>query len=384
MKKILYSEQAIVRVWRNIKKLGKVPTSHFGHAAVTVSGNSVRTTPGRKPHLQNISFWPDEGATFGNAYKMIPGSFGDSAKQDKLSEMNLLTCVRLEVGYRQKNGMAYPPEWDTLLTERNKAPLPSPRTGQKKAYESTGPRERIYGELYLNDGTPVDVPMYYQSPESNVYLPGLNARGGKFGLNLCRMANWWIDFQKTNPQYCALSPRNNCVGVALMGLQEGGADSIVKPPTFRTYAEPVQLESYAKELETRFLQLDGMVYMLDAGIRSDHLALRPPHAFELKDGLWRLDAWKRESALGLMYQRSTLICEIDRNMATFERLTWKDNFVERYQAFMNIFLAVLRHRQEKSDSKRAEAVAQLGKQMLAVIHAHGFYDLFVPRFHLDL
>jgi hypothetical protein len=187
MKKILYSEQAIVRVWRNIKKLGKVPTSHFGHAAVTVFGNSVRTTPGRKPHMQNISFWPDEGATFGNAYKKIPGAFGESAKQDKLSEMNLLTCVRLEVGYRQKYGMAYPPEWDTLLAEHNKAPLRDPRPGQKKAYEPTGVRKRINGQLFLNDETKVDVPMYYQSPESNVYLPGVNARGARFGLNLCRM-----------------------------------------------------------------------------------------------------------------------------------------------------------------------------------------------------
>ena len=38
MKKFLCTEQAVIRTWRNIKTLGKVPTSHFGHAAVTVVG----------------------------------------------------------------------------------------------------------------------------------------------------------------------------------------------------------------------------------------------------------------------------------------------------------------------------------------------------------
>ncbi len=180
------------------------------------------------------------------------------------------------------------------------------------------------------------------------------------------------------PQYCALSKKKNCVGVALQGLIEGGAASIVKPPTFKTYAEPVQLEKYAKELQKRFLELEGMTRMLDAGIRSDHLAQKAPYGFELNDGIWRLDVWKRESALGFIHTRSALISEIDRNVAAFERLTWKDNFVERYDALMNIFIGVVRHRQEKSDSKRAEAVATLGKQVLAVLDKHGFYYGFKP------
>jgi hypothetical protein len=39
--KQVYAEQALARVWRNFKLLGKVPASHFGHASVTVRGQSV-------------------------------------------------------------------------------------------------------------------------------------------------------------------------------------------------------------------------------------------------------------------------------------------------------------------------------------------------------
>lgn len=58
MKKHVYSEQAVVRIWRNIKKFGMMPTGHFGHAAVTVTGSMVKTTfeDGVAPHTQNISF----------------------------------------------------------------------------------------------------------------------------------------------------------------------------------------------------------------------------------------------------------------------------------------------------------------------------------------
>lgn len=379
MKKYVYTQQAVVRIWRNSTTFGNIPTSHFGHAAVTVAGDSVRTTtePGLAPHTQNISFWPGgDGADFGNAHKMLPGVFGTSTKDDKGNEINQLTCVRLEVGYFQSISTSYPKEWDRLLAERNKTKLMA-RPDQKRALDQG---DRVYYEepLTLRDGTKVDVPVYYKKPEAQIYLPGLRAKGRMWGLNLGRMGNWWIDFKKTNPQYCALSKKNNCVGVALQGLIEGGAASIVKPPKFKIYAEPVQLEKYASDLEKRFLELESMAKVLDAGIRSDHLAQKVPYAFELNDGIWRQEVWKRESALGFLYTRSALITEIDRNVAAFNRLTWKDNFVDRFDALMNIFLGVFRHRQEKNDSKRAESVAQLGKQVLAILDQYGFYYGFKP------
>ena len=378
MKKHVYSEQAVVRIWRNAKNFANLPTSHFGHAAVTVVGYSVKSSPDCNSHTQNISFWPGGGgAGLSNGHQLLPGTFNDFTKDDKVCEMNPLTALRLEVGMYQESGVTNPAEWDTLLAERNKGPLKM-LPGQKPAFDAEGDRVMRYDRLRLKDGRTIDVPMYFQSPNTNIYLPGMMARGCHWGLNLTRMGDWWIHFKTTNPQYRALSTKENCVGVALQGLIEGGAASIVKPPEFKVYAEPVQLEDYAEKLQKRFLQLEGETRLLDAGIRSDHLAQTPPHKFELKDGLWVPDAWKRNSALGLMYSRSALISEIDRNLAAFHRLTWRNNFTARFDAFMNIFLGVCRHRHDKSESKRSEGVAMLGKQTLNILEKHGFWDNYVP------
>jgi hypothetical protein len=107
--------------------------------------------------------------------------------------------------------------------------------------------------------------MYSQSPQAKFFLPGIRAKGAHWGLNTTRMADWWIGFQQKSPQYRAFSAENNCVGIALQGLAEGGASAIAKPPAVRLYGEPVQVETYARELEQQFLHLEGMTRLLEAG-----------------------------------------------------------------------------------------------------------------------
>ena len=378
--KMIYTQQAVVRVWRNLKMLGKVPTSHFGHAAVTVMGNCVKTTDFDNPYTQNISFWPGEGAGFHNAFSDQPASFSPDSLNDKLNEMNALTAIRLEVAYCRREGILYPKEWNRLLREEGKKPLAVPLTGQKRIADSPkGEADFLDGTYYrLKDGTKVPVPAWSQSPQSKVCLPGLFAKGRSWGLNTTRMGNWWIDFQKTNPQYRAFSPTQNCVGVALEGLREGGSEAILPLPKIRSYGEPIQVEQYAQALEYELNHLEGLTSTLRMDILSSHLALKPAPVNQLFDGLWRPDCWKQASALGIMYRRSPLIQEIDLLMERFSRLTWKFAFVEKYQLFVRLFRAVLRHRQERNDSKRSEAVAQLGTQILDILDRTGFYDGYKP------
>jgi hypothetical protein len=220
--------------------------------------------------------------------------------------------------------------------------------------------------------------MYSQSPQIKFYLPGLRAKGARWGLNTTRMADSWIGFQKDNPQYRAFSAQNNCVGIALQGLTEGGASAIVKPPTVRFYGEPVQVETYARELEQQFAS-DGR---LDQSPRSQH----PEPSPGAKAGSsrsarrWDMDVrpMEKASALGIMYQRSGTIQEIDRQLDVFQRATWKYAFLERYDAFVKLFLAVVKHREEKGESKRSEAVAQLGSQILDELAGGRFYDGYKP------
>jgi hypothetical protein len=90
----VYTQQAVVRVWRNLKVLGKMPTSHFGHASITVTGTTV---PEKKQH---ISFWPKDSIDDRiGAFRTQDGGATNDPSSDRANEMNTLTAIRLEVGY---------------------------------------------------------------------------------------------------------------------------------------------------------------------------------------------------------------------------------------------------------------------------------------------
>ncbi|MDB6090090.1 MAG: multidrug transporter permease [Gammaproteobacteria bacterium] len=361
MKTIIFSEQALVRVWRNLKTRANLPTGHFGHAAVTITGNSVKGSP-KYPHLQHISFWPGESVGLLNAVNVVRGSVSPHGSEDKENEMNSLTALRLEVGYCRANSIPYPPIWDLNLEQANKTPLTDPRPGQKRRADSPNVPARTYGDL---------MPIYSQSAEAKIYLPGLMARGRHWGLHLSNMAMWWNNFVASRPPYRALSAEDNCAGVALKGLQAGGSEALVKLPGIKVYTEPLQVEAYARELEKRFKELELLTGILEA----DNTPARTPVAAnEISDGLWRFDLWKKASALGVLHQRSDTIREIDANLEAYQRLTWKYAFNERYAIFVKLFLAVVKHREEKSDSKRSAAVAQLGSHILKLLKDRRFYD----------
>lgn len=257
--KTIFTQQALVRVWRNLKVLGKVPTSHFGHASVTVKGTYVKGSPDGDPNIQNISFWPNDGAGFGNAFQDQSGYCSDSIVDDKVSEMNKLTAIRLEVAYCKREGLVYPDGWNRALREANKSPLSAPRPGQKQIFDPTTNRALTHeGASYaLKDGSQVPVPLYSQSAQAKFYLPGLGAKGAHWGLNTTRMGDWWIAFEKKDPHYRAFSTQKNCVGVVFQALREGGADAIVKLPQVRAYGEPVQVEQYAIALEKELRRLEA-------------------------------------------------------------------------------------------------------------------------------
>jgi hypothetical protein len=111
-----------------------------------------------------------------------------------------------------------------------------------------------------------------------------------------------------------------------------------------------------------------------ADIAARGLAKTPLPPEQISDGLWRFDVWKKASALGVLHQRSETIREIDSTLDKYHRLTWKYAEEERYKVLLKLFDAVVKHREEKSDSKRSEAVAQLAMSMLKFLQAGKFKD----------
>jgi hypothetical protein len=328
-----YTVEVVVRVWRNLKMWGKIPTSHFGHASVEVLSKFV---PG---FYQHVSFWPGDYASKGNAIKKQSSSSTATPKTDKISEMNRLTALRLEVGYCKQNGIAYPAEWDDVLRETNKGPINTPRPGQKRTGE-------------LDDD---DLPMWSQSPDVKTYLPGFGAQGRNWGLSTGRMG------------------KQNCAGVALMALEAGGAGAIVKLPKVTIYGEPVQVEDYAESVLAQLNQMESWTDDLEQDIKQAVISgkVKPAPSDNLVDGLWTLDTWKQKSALGGMTVRSANIREIDDAVEKYHQGDWNDGYLKRYKALVNMFVALCKHRQEKPDSKRSEGLLRLGAQILAIVHNPG-------------
>jgi hypothetical protein len=347
-----YTNQVTVRVWRNVKRYGTLPTSHFGHAAVVLRGAFVP-----RDHLQ-ISFWPRDGAGLGRtALRKQPGAFTERAFDDKWSEMNRLTALRLEVGYRQREGIDVPPEWVEALRDLGRAPLAQARPGQTR----------------LDDVDDDGFPMWSQSPETKFALPGLGSRPRHWGLSITQVKKWWEAFSASHPTYQALSFQN-CAGVALMALRAGGADAFVPLPHVHIYAEPVQVEHYAQRLQVELDHLEARSAALDQDIRAALAsgALRPAMlAGDQRDGLWTVEEWKRRSALGPLQPRSAGIRAIDEALATYHALDWRRAYTSKYYALVQVFRGVTAHRQQKADSARSTAVLTMGLHVLALLRAPG-------------
>lgn len=349
-----YSEEAVVRIWRNVKTLKVMPTSHFGHAAVTVRGPLAGAGA-------YISFWPGDGAGMNKtAFKAQAGSTTDGYDEDKTNEMNKMTGVRLEVGWRKQHGIPYPAEWDELLLELGKGPINTPRPGQKR----TGIEIDI-------DGFPL--PLWSQSAENKINIPGLGAANIAFGLSTRRMVAWWNTTKANLPNYKALS-KINCAGIAIQGLVAGGADAYASPPTIAIYAEPVQVEAYANAVVNKLMRLESDVIDLDASVRNYVMAhtLTPTPTNELVGGqLWPLNTWLNKSKLGGFTIRSGTIRDIDNAVETYHAGDWAGNFNKRLKGLANAVSAVAAHRREKPDSARSEALVRLAAQLVAIVRNPG-------------
>jgi hypothetical protein len=349
----LYANQVTVRVWRNLKTWGYVPTAHFGHAAVTLSGMFLNVMPGdpldrRRLH---ISFWPGEGgASLTTAHQKTTAQTSDFHSADKYNEMSRQTETRLEIGYRRKNGIPLTKKQKRQLQDGKLEPILEPRPGQVR-------REAETGEV-----------AWLQSPEAKIALPGFNNKGHHWGLSIGRMRDWWQLFSQSNPHYKALS-HQNCAGVALMALREGGGEAFEDMPTVRIYAEPLQVERYAQALQIQMERMEAWTLALDTDIRQALASglVKPAMLTGLQDGLWSL----QHSALGTFQMRSATIREIDEALQQYHSNTWKEGFQKKYRALARTFLGVVKHRHAKAESARSAAVLALGLQILALLRNPG-------------
>lgn len=349
-------DKFVVHVWRNVKKMGFMPTGHFGHAAVKIKGDGV---PGGVVY---VSFWPKDGAGKGkSAFKKQGAAYGTDHKDDAADEMNKLTAFRLEVGYRQMNNIPYPSDWDAALREMGKSAIVNPRRGQVRDHTSANTRDLADDDVIFD---------WRQSAEVKIKIPGAGAGDEPFGLLMNPAVVWWNQFKLSQPHYKALGYQN-CAGVALMCLQAAGSEAFLKLPKVTVYSEPVQVEKYANELVIQINRFNDNAKTLRADV-SRMVATKgyaPTDVSELANGLWPVEVWKKKSALGPLQPRSSTIRAIDDALGRVHAMQGKGDALGWYKGLCDLFANIVHHRSEKSDSKRSEAVIRLAHQVLVLIGA---------------
>ena len=322
MAKHEFAQEIVVRVWRDVKKLGILPTGHFGHVSISLAGRQF----GRKVY---ISWWPGEGAGKGDAFRRQAGAAVASHRMDMASEMSSSTREGLE---------------DGTFT---------PRRGQRQM--------TVYDE---ESGLSVET--WGQEPDAKVRLPGLGASGVYWGLSMTRMARWWAMSMSWN-YYRLASKSNSCAGMAGQALAIGGGRAFASGPSALAYLAPHDIEKWS-------LGIRGALSTLNLGTAEILIQFR--HAVSKGElggsvsapscDLWSLDAWKQHSAVRRA-TRSSTIRGIDGALAKYHRHHWDGDFQQKLKHLAEITRLLIKHRNEKPDSKRRLASLRLGKQVIDVL-----------------
>lgn len=325
-----------VHVWRNVKRWG-LPTSHFGHAAVSLLDQATGATNAY------ISWWPGEGAGKKQALTNQLGGANPDHLTDQVSEMNMLTALRLEVGHRQANGIPVPQEWLDYLNDVGKAPINAPRTGQNRL-----------GTLDANG-----LPMWSQSNDEEVDIPGLGGGHMPWGLSSSEMAEFWRQWDVPGREYRLASKTSSCAGVAAQALGEGGGNAYSKGPTALIYMEPNQIYDWANAIRSATFSLN---------LESVHIR-RETANLQVAQGdlnrVWTSDEWIKASAVDWKI-RSILLRSIDSALVEFHRAA---AFQPRFTALVKVFRGILKHRESHPESKRTIAMLVLAEQVIR--HAEG-------------
>lgn len=328
--------QCDMLIWNNAEGLGA--QDHPGHAAVVVRRTVSRgpwrirgdtrtdamspLTPAVRPNeFRNVSFWPGMAGKQG-LFTTRAGKFQKSHLEDFKSEVG---------GHARQflnNGAAA-------------------RPGQ------------IVVGLYENNDD-----IWGQMPTSIVPVLGLSsARADRLGLSLNRIVNWAAGFRTGGEfNYVFASKNNNCAGVAVRAMREGGGDAFAKlggnpaEPTF--YMLPNDAELWAHAVRMGVERCNRML-----GVLRNRTAFMQAARAQITD-LMTAREWKAQSDVAWMV-RGRMTAAIDKALRDYHERDWEAGFRKKLDALVTIIRNVHDHLGEAS--KRDAAYLTLANQIVAVV-----------------
>ncbi|MBL4630469.1 MAG: hypothetical protein JKY14_04700 [Paraglaciecola sp.] len=183
-----------------------------------------------------------------------------------------------------------------------------------------------------------------------------------------------MEYQDNNGKYQLASKKQSCAGVALVAMIEGGSNGFADAPLIKIYAEPKQVEAYARTLQRAILDFNKRVTQFDLQAKKAMEQALSDQRFSPGSGLmvgvtgfqtatelWSIEDWKRQSNIPNA-MRSLLVRKIDSSLPKYHKADLESDFANKYKYLIQVMDNVMKHRAQKPDSKRSFAMNRLGMQ----------------------
>lgn len=199
-----------------------------------------------------------------------------------------------------------------------------------------------------------------------------------FGVSVHRMERFWKRILLAAPghpmrRYAALSTHNNCNGVVVDALLEGGLGHYAAPPSNFVYQDARTLIQWVEKAVERINDMNNARYGL---LETFRIMRRVPQRT-----IPNLQEWKKASDEGIAFfaRRKEQIEKIDEYLRLYHWAAKNKNKAAQVRALNMAQRYIYSHLTRKPNSDRREAVRTLAARINAVLE-----DLFIEHDHAEV
>lgn len=225
----------------------------------------------------------------------------------------------------------------------------------------------------------------HQQPNFSYEVPVLprrlsgNPASLTFGVSIPRMVQFWKKLLSLPPghparRYAMLSTRNNCNGVVVDALLEGGLGIYAPPPDNFIYQDGRTLARWVEKAVERINGMNLAHRKLAEEITGDRWTnpgIAPDHSIPTRE------EWRKESDKGIAFyaRRKEQVEQIDTYLRCYHRAVGEQNLRAEINSLLMIQWHAYDHLARKPKSDRRQAILGLAKRVLAALeYLHEQYD----------
>jgi hypothetical protein len=188
-----------------------------------------------------------------------------------------------------------------------------------------------------------------------------------FGVSVWRMEQFWKGLLQLPPghparRYAMLSTRQNCNGVVVDALLEGGLGWYAPPPGNLVYQDGRTLIQWVEKAARRITEMNEQhkeIRMQLAADKFENPGIQPDRTVPT------YQEWKKESERGIAFygSRKEQIAFIDDHLEGYHRAVQKQDKVAQFRRLFHILWYACSHLKHKPKSDRRAAVLWLARRV---------------------